>query len=623
MILKYQQGGGTAAPPFVAYQPLITSGGRSGNIEGASSSSKKSSKEENDVTDLEILKLLDKIKALPSDRQFIQKKINALFFNRQYGLATNAQIANELQQILYYSQLSAHNEEMFKAVREHSEKNGGLNEIAVSSDGKVYAYKDDDYQKMTIEEAEASGYTPLTNAQLLNYRSSFAAFGNEIFEAVDSSISMKNIIDYINSVIQGLGKDTMQKEGFFRTSSTQVIRGLQEFQKALDSPKASGNYDATIDNLYKYNVMNVSQANQAMNAIESIYITMPANAKALLKYKSLSKDDKGALNLLEQIVGAHLSTENKFTLSVDTPNVKTNADGTKTTTGGTLEDKTFKLGPVELLDNGYGQKQEHLIQTGQGNMNGIKVTTVQMPITKGGNQIGIGTLEDVATSDFGGYLDLENVTIGGVRVDPTAFQNVAVNGTQLHTAWLPVDQQELLNTGNIRPDIDSLRRLKVAQDIIKNKGIKDPQQINEVLKAQQLPMMFDGKDVILTNYSKFGIINGTAIQQALPENAQVADYLTETTDQQAILNTLSILQKGRGEKDRIKFNEKNLWNGLWNTYDHVYKGTIFIPVHSDYFTNNSGQQLTPGQAAMIDAKQQAEDREKDAVKKFTLAEAWQ
>jgi len=109
---------------------------------------------------------------------------------------------------------------MFKAVREHSEKNGGLNEIAVSSDGKVYAYKDDDYQKMTIEEAEASGYTPLTNAQLLNYRSSFAAFGNEIFEAVDSSISMKNIIDYINSIIQGLGKDTMQKEGFFRTSST-------------------------------------------------------------------------------------------------------------------------------------------------------------------------------------------------------------------------------------------------------------------------------------------------------------------------------------------------------------------------------------------------------------------
>jgi len=183
------------------------SGGKKGNIEGATSSSKKSSKEESDVTDLEILKLLDKIKALPSDRQFIQKKINALFFNRQYGLATNAQIANELQQILYYSQMSAHNEEMFKAVRSNSEKNGGLNEIAVSSDGKIYGYKDNDYQKMTLEEAEASGYTPLTNAQLLNYRASYAAFGNEIFEAVDSNVSMKNITDYINSVISGLGKD--------------------------------------------------------------------------------------------------------------------------------------------------------------------------------------------------------------------------------------------------------------------------------------------------------------------------------------------------------------------------------------------------------------------------------
>jgi hypothetical protein len=91
-----------------------------------------------------------------------------------------------------------------------------------------------------------------------------------------------------------------------------------------------------------------------MQAISYIYLTLPENAKTLLKYKSLSKDDKGALKLLEQIVGSRISTENKFTLSVDTPNVKTNADGTKTTTGGTLEDKTFKLGPVELLDNGYG-----------------------------------------------------------------------------------------------------------------------------------------------------------------------------------------------------------------------------------------------------------------------------
>ena len=43
--------------------------------------------------------------------------------------------------------------------------------------------------------------------------------------------------------------------------------------------------------------------------------------------------------------------------------------------------------------------------------------------------MGVGTLSDVATSGFAGYLDLENVTMGGVRIDPTGFQNVAVNGT--------------------------------------------------------------------------------------------------------------------------------------------------------------------------------------------------
>ena len=53
-----------------------------------------------------------------------------------------------------------------------------------------------------------------------------------------------------------------------------------------------------------------------------------------------------------------------------------------------------------------------------------------MPIvSKEGNSIGVGTLNDVATSGFAGYLDLGNVTMGGVRIDPTGFRNVAVNGT--------------------------------------------------------------------------------------------------------------------------------------------------------------------------------------------------
>jgi hypothetical protein len=205
--------------------------------------------------------------------------------------------------------------------------------------------------------------------------------------------------------------------------------------------------------------------------------------------------------------------------------------------------------------------------------------------------------------------------MGGVRIDPTGFQNVAVDGTALYTAYLPIDLEEYQNTGNIRPDIDSLRRLKEAQKEIASQNIKDKDKINEIYQAHSLPVMFDGNGDVVGAYKKFGIINGSAIQQAFMEDAQFADYLSETTDENAIKNVLSIIQKGRSKEDRIQFDEKSFWNSLGiGSYDHVYKGTIFIPVNDDYFTYSaaSGESLTPGQAADIEARQQAKEREKQA-----------
>jgi hypothetical protein len=97
--------------------------------------------------------------------------------------------------------------------------------------------------------------------------------------------------------------------------------------------------------------MNSSQANQAQAAIVYLYSTLPENAKAVLKMKSKSHDDKGALDLMGQLVSSQITSVDKFQLSVDTPSVKTNADGTKSTTGTA---GALKLDPVALLQAGYG-----------------------------------------------------------------------------------------------------------------------------------------------------------------------------------------------------------------------------------------------------------------------------
>ena len=117
------------------------------------------------------------------------------------------------------------------------------------------------------------------------------------------------------------------------------------------------------------------------------------------------------------------------------------------------------------------------------------------------------------------------------------------------------------------------------------------------------------------NYQKFGIINGTAIDQAFAENAEVAEYLHETTDEHTIQNVLNILQKGRGKDERIAFNDRTWVNAIGlGSYDHVYQGTIFIPVNEDYFTSTAafGNFLSPEAAMEVEAKQQAKPREDEA-----------
>lgn len=617
------QKGGIAIPPLVSYQPVVlSSDGTAGTAAGeAISSSSKSSGSESDLTDKDMLKMMEKLEGLPNDMQAVTSLLQGFYIDQQYSPFPNTtNIASRYLQALQLMRTANFNRQMFDDAKTVVEKNGGLHEYAVDSRGYVFcANKEGDFQLLKPEEIGGSGYTPITNSELLRLRAydPNMANNNKILEVVGNGIGMKSITEHISSVIKGLGKDESEKDQFVRTPSKEIIGGLQAFKEAAQKAQSEGNYDGSIDNLYKAKFINATQANQAQAAITYLYQTLPENAKSVLKMRASQHTDEGAIKLMSQLVGSQISSTQKFQLSVDTPTVKTNADGTKTTTGAA---NAMKLDPVALLEAGYGQKQTITIQTAGGGMNGLQIPTVRMPIvSKEGKAMGIGTLNDVAESGFGGYLDFSNATMGGVRIDPTGFQNVAVDGTALYAAYLPIDIQEYQNTGNIRPDIDSLKRLKEAQSVIKAQNITDKDKINEIYQAHNLPIMFDGQGDVVGAYKKFGIINGTAIQQAFIEDAQMADYLSETTDENTIRNVLSIIQKGRSKEDRIQFDEKSFWNSLGiGSYDHVYKGTIFIPVNDDYFTYSAtmGESITPGQAADIEARQQAKERENMAQRNY-------
>ena len=615
MIFKFQQGG-SAIPPLVSYEPAMVTDSGTSEID----TTKESSKESSDLTDKDLLKMLKDLDGLPNDMQVLTETLQNFYIDQQYSPFPNTvNIASRYLQALFLMRTANFNRKQYDNAFNIVSNNGGINELAINERGQLVCVNSDGDFKFLLPEQlkDNPEYAPVYNAELLKMRaySPELANNNEVLSIVSNGIGMKSILELVSQAITELGSTTKVDEGFTSTSSKELLNGLKAFQKAsLEASKNGQNFDGTVDNLYKGKLLTQSQAEQAEAALRFIYRSLTPNAQTLLKVKASQPTEEGAVQMLGELIQSKITNRTEFTMTIDTPTSKTTNGSPKS---GTFD--AIKLDPVSLLQAGYGQKQTITILTGEGRQNGIQVPTVSMPIvSKDGQSMGVGTLSDVATSGFAGYLDLENVTMGGVRIDPTGFQNVAVNGTQLYTAYLPIDLEKYSDTGNIRPDIDMLKRLKVAQDEIKEGNITDKNKINQIYQSYKLPAMFDGNGNVLTNYQKFALINGAAIQQAFQENAEVAEWLSETTDENIVNNVLNIIQKGRGKEERIQFNKKNWYNGMFNSYDHVYKGTIFIPVNEDYFTYSAamGESLTPGQAQDIEARQQATLREAAANKSY-------
>ena len=600
--MKFEQGGGTL-PPYADYTPLIMSGGHD-RISTASTTKGKDDEDEG-LKDSEILKVLDKLDALPNDREIIGEEIMSLLYDKKFDYTNTNTIAARLAQIKMNIASANTNKQEFDRILKNAEANGSYAEYAVTSKGEVVGKKGNDYQLMSPAELKASGYTPVTNAELLIARKDNPelAFNTRLLNQVVGSIGMKDINEYIKNIISGLGKTDTSDEGFFRTDPSVVIAGLKNFKEAVQKAGNGGAYNATVDNLYNWEIVNSSQASQMEQAFAYIMASLPPQAQALLEVKGIMAKADGR-SMLEAYLSSQISESNKFSLSLDTPTVKTGKDGSKTVTDGI--DAAMKMDPATMLEAGYGQEKDILIQTGEGGSYGIAVPTIKLPIVgEDKKPIGVTTLADVAKSGYSGYLDFDSVSMGGAKISQPGFQNVVVDGSALYTAYLPIDQKVYRETGDIRPDISMLGRYKEAQQIIRNQNIKDPEEINKIYKSKSLPLMYGENGEVFTNYYKFGIINGQAISQAFDEDTYPDNYLSTVTDKHAVDNVLALLQKGRGEKDRIDFRQGS-WLP-WVDDDKLYKGTIFIPINQNPFNGmvGFGDYPTRTEAEKIEAQRQA------------------
>lgn len=602
---KYQAGGGL---PFVGFTPVFATSER-----GVPAKATKEDKESKnaDLTTKDILELLKDVDGLPSDINAIQTLMSDFVIADKMdplGLDSSSSIAARYMSLIGKIKVAKSNKEWYDKAYERLRSNNALNELAVDSRGSFIGMnREGDFARFTAQQiasGDVGDYQMLTNSELLNIRANtaLAPFDANIIMEAANGISMDQIDDHINKVIQNLGTDKSQTQ-VFGDQSKEVLAGLRQLQYAAQEV----GQDLSISQLYEASVFTESQAQQATLALNYLYKTLPTNMQALLFAKAGSAE--GAQQLIKSLVDSKLSKTTKLEFS---PKNKPGASSSSSTkkTGNILADG-LELSPAQMLQQGFGERESILIQ--DKSSGGIHVEAITMPVTnKGGDPVGSTTLEGIATSQYGGILDFNNASMGGKTIPFEGRRNIAVDGSKIYSMYLPIDQDEFIK-GNIVPDIALIDKVNTINKQIKEKQITDANVINQMYMDAGLPVYLNGDGTVVPQYyRRFGVLNGTAIDNAFGKDFVGSDYLKEIDDEDIINGALSVMNYGRSKEDRIEYDAKNFFNfgGLLGEYDSVYQGTIFIPMSNDVFLGivGSGNTITSNDANNLEAKQQQKQR---------------
>ena len=587
MIFKFQQGGTT--PPYVAYQPVIVSDKRTSAIpEEAAAAKVASDADKGKLTSKDLYTMLkEKLKGLPSDvdaamwkLQSVEESLNLDFFHDFTSNIENRYL-NALQTM---NQLSFSREQYDKAL-DNVKSNGGLNEAAIDQYGQVYMTNGKDYKLMSPEEAKQSGWKQMTNQDLLYLRANDPSLSgkDEILNVVNNGIGISQVTKMIQDSIGNLGTNSNSETAYATTQQGQLIQGLNDFIKAAQE---TGQYDASIEDLYKAQIINKTQAQQASQAIAYIYKTLPQNAKSLLKTRTEGGTDKEALNLISTLVLSKTSEDKSFT--ADLEGGPTKKSMSKDANAGSKDDTDMKTSlPLQIMqDMGESDVAPITIDKGDGIQMSVYGSFFSAVTDKKGDTITNTSLQNMLAQS--GLQDIvknvRNITFGDQKLTPEQLSKITYNNTGVVRAELPVNED-----GTVKLSV--LDDFNAAMNEIKGLGNASPQQVQAIKAKYHLDQYLkDDGTPNPKHTAPFILTEGyTTEKNGIEDTAFVKHIKNPTDDQiQLIKDSLTV---GTGKDAKVPDIDTFDWYNPfdWFGTENIYKATVYIPI-----SNNVGAAVRGG-----------------------------
>lgn len=587
MIFKFKQGGTT--PPYVAYQPVIVSDKRTSAIpEEAAAAKVASDADKGKLTSKDLYTMLkEKLKGLPSDvdvamwkLQSVEESLNLDFFHDFTSNIENRYL-NALQTM---NQLSFSREQYDKAL-DNVKSNGGLNEAAIDQYGQVYMTNGKDYKLMSPEEAKQSGWKQMTNQDLLYLRANDPNLSgkDEILNIVSNGIGISQVTKMIQDSIGNLGTNSNSETAYATTQQGQLIQGLNDFIKAAQETRQ---YDASIEDLYKAQIINKTQAQQAQQAIAYIYKTLPQNAKSLLKTRTEGGTDKEALNLISTLVLSKTSEDRSFT--VDLEGGPTKKSMSKDANAGSKDDTDMKTSlPLQIMqDMGESDVAPITIDKGDGIQMSVYGSFFSAVTDKKGDTITNTSLQNMLAQS--GLQDIvknvRNITFGDQKLTPEQLSKITYNNTGVVRAELPVNED-----GTVKLSV--LDDFNAAMNEIKGLGNASREQVEAIKAKYHLDQYLKDDGTPNPKHTALFILTEgyTTEKNGIEDTAYVKHIKNPTDDQiQLIKDSLTV---GTGKDAKVPDIDTFDWYNPfdWFGTENIYKATIYIPM-----SNNVGAAIRGG-----------------------------
>ena len=605
MIFKFQQGG-SAIPPLVSYQPvMVTNNGASETASTVGSS--KSSEESSDLTDKDLLKMLEKLDGLPNDMQALTQVLSNFYIDQQYSPFPNtANIASRYLQALQMMRTANFNRKQYDNAFNIVSNNGGINELAINEKGFLICVNDKgDFKYLKPEQlAQTSDYQPVTNSELLRLRAynPELAGDNRILGVVANGIGIDSVIKYIKDSISNLGTTDTSQQGYISTQQGQLITGMQTLINAIQTASQNGiKFDGTTQDLYQYKIINKTQKEQADAALKYIYTTLPENAKTLLKMRTDSGTAQDAQKLIATIISSQIDYTNQYDIELKAGKTAQKASKDTSGTKDATEQETSFLSNIQQSIG--GSTQGMTIDTGTGIQMTVEGSYYPQVTKPNGDAITDTSMSQMLADSHLMSLIKNNksITYGDQKITPEQLKNITYNNTGVLRANLPIKSDGTVN-------LDLLVQYQKAE--VEMNTTNDPQKRGEILKKYGLSDLLKSNGTPDENkFGAFIVAEGYTTERNGIKKSDFVKYIKDPSDEQIDLIKRSLTTGTGKDKQTPEIDTFSYFNPLDYIFgvDDIFKAAVYIPISSNQLTAITGanQHIDYDEAMNLEQKYQS------------------